>query len=184
MYTDDKATQLLVALLKEYNIKNVVISPGTRNYGFAESIQQDDFFTAYSVIDERSAAYLATGIAFETGEAVVYGLYNAQERGDLFIGAGTMVYEGMIVGSNPKGGDIAVNVCKTKHLSNTRASGSDDALRLTLPVIMSLEKSLEYVGDDEYLEITPKSIRLRKIILNTELRLKAEARKKKAADNQ
>lgn len=119
-------------------------------------------------------------IAFETGEAVVYGLYNAQERGDLFIGAGTMVYEGMIVGANPKGGDIAVNVCKTKHLSNTRASGSDDALRLTPPVIMSLEKSLEYVGDDEYLEVTPKSIRLRKIILNTELRLKAEARKKKA----
>ena len=71
MYTDDKATQLLVALLKEYNIKNVVISPGTRNYGFAESIQQDDFFTAYSVIDERSAAYFATGIAFETGEPVV-----------------------------------------------------------------------------------------------------------------
>ncbi len=122
-------------------------------------------------------------IAFETGEAVVYGLYNAQERGDLFIGAGTKVYEGMIVGSNPKGGDIAVNVCKTKHLSNTRASGSDDALRLTPPTVMSLEQSLEFVGDDEYLEITPQSIRLRKIILNTELRLKAEAKKKKAEQN-
>jgi len=119
-------------------------------------------------------------IAFETGEAVVYGLYNAQERGDLFIGAGVKVYEGMIVGENPKGGDIAVNVCKTKHLSNMRASGSDDSLRLVPPVIMSLEQSLEFVGDDEYLEVTPKSIRLRKIILNTELRLKAEARKKKA----
>ena len=118
-------------------------------------------------------------IAFETGEAVVYGLYNAQERGDLFIGPGVKVYEGMIVGENPKGGDIAVNVCKTKHLSNMRASGSDDSLRLVPPVIMSLEQSLEFVGDDEYLEVTPKTIRLRKIILNTELRLKAEAKLKK-----
>ena len=118
-------------------------------------------------------------IAFETGEAVVYGLYNAQERGSLFIGAGVKVYEGMIVGSNPKGGDIAVNVCKTKHLSNMRASGSDESLRLVPPVNMSLEQSLEFVGDDEYLEITPLSVRLRKTILNTELRLKAEARKKR-----
>ena len=98
----------------------------------------------------------------------------------MFIGPGVKVYEGMIVGENPKGGDIAVNVCKTKHLSNMRASGSDDSLRLVPPVIMSLEQSLEFVGDDEYLEVTPKTIRLRKIILNTELRLKAEAKKKKA----
>ena len=152
----------------------------TRGEGIMSSVF-DKYDKYRGEITRRTTGSL---IAFETGEAVVYGLYNAQERGDLFIGAGTMVYEGMIVGSNPKGGDIAVNVCKTKHLSNTRASGSDDALRLTPPVIMSLEKSLEYVGDDEYLEITPKSIRLRKIILNTELRLKAEARKKKAADNQ
>lgn len=152
----------------------------TRGEGIMSSVF-DKYDKCRGEITRRTTGSL---IAFETGEAVVYGLYNAQERGDLFIGAGTMVYEGMIIGSNPKGVDIAVNVCKTKHLSNTRASGSDDALRLTPPVIMSLEKSLEYVGDDEYLEITPKSIRLRKIILNTELRLKAEARKKKAADNQ
>lgn len=148
----------------------------TRGEGIMSSVF-DKYDKYRGEIQRRAGGSL---IAFETGEAVVYGLYNAQERGDLFVGAGTKVYEGMIVGANPKGGDIAVNVCKTKHLSNTRASGSDDALRLTPPVIMSLEKSLEYVGDDEYLEVTPVSIRLRKIILNTELRLKAEARKKKA----
>lgn len=95
-------------------------------------------------------------IAFETGEAVVYGLYNAQERGSLFIGAGVQVYEGMIVGQSPKAGDIAVNVCKKKHLTNTRSSGSDDALRLTPPRRMSLEDALEFIGDDELVEVTPK----------------------------
>jgi len=111
-------------------------------------------------------------IAFETGDAVAYGLFNAQERGSLFIGAGTPVYEGMIVGSSPKAEDLAVNVCKKKHLTNTRASGSDDALRLVPPRNLSLEDSLEFLADDELLEVTPKSIRIRKRILNSNLRAK------------
>ena len=101
-------------------------------------------------------------IAFESGEAVTYGLYNAQERGTLFIGAGTPVYEGMVVGATPTGEDIAVNVCKRKQLTNVRASGSDDALRLIPPRVMSLEAALEFLGEDELLEVTPKNIRLRK----------------------
>ncbi len=111
-------------------------------------------------------------IAHEEGKAIVYGLFNAQERGELFIGAGVDVYAGMVVGTNPKGGDIVVNVCKTKHLSNCRASGSDDALRLTPPRVMSLEDCIEFLGDDEYMEVTPKSIRIRKIILDHNLRLR------------
>ena len=111
-------------------------------------------------------------IAHETGEAIVYGLYNAQERGDLFIGPGTPVYAGMVVGQNPKGDDIVVNVCKKKHLSNCRASGSDDALRLTPPRKMSLEDAIEFLGDDEILEVTPKSFRIRKIILDHNMRMR------------
>ena len=111
-------------------------------------------------------------IAFETGEAVTYGLYNAQERGMLFIGAGTPVYEGMVVGASPKAEDIAVNVCKKKHVSNMRASGSDEALRLTPPKRMSLEESLEFLADDELLEVTPKNIRIRKRILSNQQRMK------------
>ena len=121
-------------------------------------------------------------IAFETGESVTYGLFNAQERGQLFIGAGVPVYEGMVVGSNPKGEDIAVNVCKKKHVTNMRASGSDDALRLVPPKTMSLEESLEFINDDELLEITPKSIRIRKRILNNDLRMKAWAKNNKASN--
>ena len=111
-------------------------------------------------------------IAFEAGESIVYGLFNAQERGELFIGAGVPVYAGMIVGRNPKGEDLVVNVCKRKHLSNCRASGSDDALRLETPVLMSLEDCLEFLADDEYLEVTPKSIRMRKKILDHNMRLR------------
>ncbi len=118
-------------------------------------------------------------IAWEDGESITYGLYNAEGRGELFIGAGVKVYEGMIVGRNAKSEDIVINVCKKKHVTNTRASGSDDALRLTPPVIMSLENCLEFIADDELVEITPKSIRLRKKILNTELRAKAEAKERK-----
>lgn len=118
-------------------------------------------------------------VAFETGEAVTYGLFNAQGRGALFIGAGTPVYEGMVVGESPKNEDINVNVCKTKHLTNTRSSSSDDALRLIPPKRMSLEECLEFIGDDELLEITPKNIRIRKRILNSELRAKANAKIKK-----
>ena len=111
-------------------------------------------------------------IAFETGEAVGYGLFNAQERGPLFIGPGTQVYEGMVVGENPRGDDMAVNVCKKKQLTNMRASGSDDALRLIPPRQMSIEAALEFLGDDELLEITPGSVRIRKKILSNTERLK------------
>ena len=120
-------------------------------------------------------------VAFESGTAMTYGLFNAQDRGNLLIGAGTEVYEGMIVGINPKPDDITVNVCKKKHVTNMRAAGSDDAMRLTPPLNFSLEQCLEFVEDDELCEVTPKSIRLRKKILNTDQRLKAEAKKKDAA---
>ena len=121
----------------------------------------------------------ATGslISFETGESITYGLFNAQERGQLFIGPGVPVYEGMVVGSSPKAEDIAVNVCKTKHLTNTRASGSDDALRLVPFKKMSLEASIEFLKDDELLEVTPKNIRIRKKILDNNMRMKARFKK-------
>jgi GTP-binding protein len=111
-------------------------------------------------------------IAHETGETTTYGLFAAQERGRLFIGPGIPVYEGMIVGANPKAEDLVVNVCKKKHITNTRASGSDDALKLTPHTVLSLEQSLEFITDDELVEVTPKNIRLRKIILNKEQRMK------------
>jgi GTP-binding protein len=119
-------------------------------------------------------------VAWETGEAVGYGLYNAQERGTLFLEAGTKVYEGMIVGENSRADDIVVNVCKKKHVTNMRASGSDDALRLTTPTILSLEESLEFITDDELVEVTPKSIRLRKKVLDSESRAKSDSRARKA----
>ena len=109
-------------------------------------------------------------VAFEQGTSITYGLYNAQERGELFIGAGVEVYEGMIVGSNSRSEDIAINVCNEKHLTNTRASGSDDALRLVPPVQMSLEQAIEFIAEDELVEVTPKNIRLRKKILDTKTR--------------
>ena len=120
-------------------------------------------------------------VAFETGTAVTYGLYNAQDRGALFIGAGTPVYEGMIVGINPKPDDITVNVCKKKHVTNMRSAGADDAMRLTPPLSFSLEQCLEFVEDDELCEVTPQSIRLRKKILNNDLRAKTIAKQKKDA---
>ncbi len=116
-------------------------------------------------------------VVYEDGETCAYGLYNTQDRGRLFVGPGVAVYEGMIVGESPKAEDLVCNVCKKKHLTNTRASGSDDALRLTPPVNFSLEQCLEFLKDDEYLEVTPESLRLRKAILKKELRLKAAARK-------
>ncbi|MGN0677397.1 MAG: translational GTPase TypA [Ruminococcus sp.] len=120
-------------------------------------------------IERRNTGSL---VSFETGEAVTYGLYNAQERGQLFIGSGTPVYEGMIVGASPKTEDLVVNVCKRKHLTNTRASGSDDALRLVPPRILSLEDCLEFLADDELLEVTPESLRIRKRILSNTNRAK------------
>ncbi len=118
-----------------------------------------------------------TIVAFEAGKSVTYGLYNAQDKGDLFIGAGVEVYEGMIVGLNSRGEDLSINVCKEKHLTNTRASGSDDALRLVPPIQMSLEKAIEFIQDDELVEITPKSIRLRKKILDSKERERANRNK-------
>lgn len=115
-------------------------------------------------------------VAFEAGTAVGYGLFNAQERGELFITPGTEVYEGMVVGASPKSDDLVVNVCKKKHLTNTRASGSDDALRLIPPRILSLEDCLEFLADDELLEVTPENLRIRKRTLNNSLRAKERAK--------
>ena len=126
---------------------------------------------------EISARTRGTLVAFETGTSVTYGLYNAQERGELFIGPGVEVYEGMIVGLNSKAEDISINVCKEKHLTNTRASGSDDALRLVPPIQLSLEKAIEFIQDDELVEVTPLNIRLRKKILDSKTR-EREARSK------
>ena len=118
-------------------------------------------------------------VAFEQGTSITYGLYNAQERGELFIGPGVEVYEGMIVGINSRNEDISINVCKEKHLTNTRASGSDDALRLVPPIKLSLEKAIEFIEEDELVEITPKNIRLRKKILDNKTRERMVARLKK-----
>ncbi|MDE5549724.1 MAG: translational GTPase TypA, partial [Clostridia bacterium] len=127
-------------------------------------------------IQERNRGSL---VAWEDGATTSYGLFNAQERGNLFIGAGVNVYEGMIVGINAREDDMVVNVCKKKQLTNNRASGSEEALKLITPTLMSLEQCLEFIADDELVEVTPKSIRLRKTILSKDLRLKQEAKLKK-----
>ena len=147
----------------------------TRGNGIMNTVLEG--YSAYcGEIESRSRGSM---IAWETGDSVAYGLYNAQERGRLFIGAGVSVYEGMIVGENAKGEDITVNVCKKKHVTNMRASGSDEALRLTPPDQMSLEQCLEFIADDELVEITPKNIRLRKKLLTKNERDKAAFRNKK-----
>ncbi len=117
-------------------------------------------------------------IAFETGESTAYGLFYAQDRGRLFIGPGVEVYEGMIIGANPKNEDLVVNVCKKKHATNTRSSGADEALKLTPHSVLSLEQCLEFISGDEYVEVTPKSVRMRKAILSHEQRMKIQSRKK------
>jgi GTP-binding protein len=121
-------------------------------------------------IERRSYGSL---IAHESGEAVIYGLYNAQERGTLFVTPGTKIYTGMVVGCSPKAEDLVVNVCKRKQMTNVRASGSDDALRLSPPRLLSLEETLEFISDDELVEVTPKNIRIRKAILDHQLRMRA-----------
>ena len=141
---------------------------GTMNHIF-------DSYQAYK--GDIQARVRGTIVAFENGKSVTYGLYNAQDKGDLFIGPGVEVYEGMIVGLNSRGEDLAINVCKEKHLTNTRASGSDEALRLVPPIQMSLEKAIEFIQDDELVEVTPKSIRLRKKILDTKERERANRNK-------
>ena len=117
-------------------------------------------------------------IAFEAGESITYGLFNAQERGNLFIGPGVKVYSGMVVGECPKAEDIELNVCKTKKLTNTRSSSSDEALKLTPPKDMSLEQCLDFIDTDELLEVTPKNLRIRKKILDSTLRKRAMISKK------
>ena len=145
----------------------------TRGEGIMSSVF-DSYIPYKGDIPRRSTGSL---ICHESGEAVTYGLYNAQERGTLFIGAGVPVYEGMVVGVSPKAEDLVVNVCKRKHLTNTRASGSDDALRLVPPRIMSLEDCLEFLADDELLEVTPKSLRIRKRVLDNTQRAKMRGKK-------
>ena len=122
-------------------------------------------------------------VASENGVTTRYGLYNTQERGNLFVGPQTPVYEGMIVGENPKNDDIAVNPCKEKHLTAIRSAGADEKLLLTPPVVFSLEEAIEFITDDELIEVTPKSIRLRKKILNTEIRMKEMMKKRRALQN-
>ena len=121
-------------------------------------------------------AYRQTGslIAFEAGETITYGLFNAQERGTLFLGPGEQVYQGMVVGENPKGGDIELNVCKRKQMTNTRASGSDEALKLVPHKVLSLEQALDFIENDELVEVTPKNIRIRKKILDPKQRMRAD----------
>jgi GTP-binding protein len=134
----------------------------TRGEGIINSI-----FSGYEPykgdIERRTVGSL---VAFETGTAIQYGLFNAQDRGVLFVGPGTEVYMGMVVGSNSRSDDLVVNVCKTKHLSNCRSSSSDEALRLIPHKVMSLEEAIEFLGDDEYLEVTPKNVRIRKRTLD------------------
>lgn len=144
----------------------------TRGEGIINSI----FFDYQPYKGEINRRESGSLVAHENGKAIVYGLFNAQERGELFIGPGVPVYGGMVVGSNPKGGDIVVNVCKEKHLSNCRSSGSDEALRLTPPKNLSLEDCIEFLGDDELLEVTPKSIRIRKVILDHNMRLREKGK--------
>ncbi len=140
----------------------------TRGNGVMSHIFHD--YEAYrGPIEERKTGSL---VAHETGDTSSYGLFNTQDRGKLFVGSGIPVYEGQIVGENARAEDIVVNVCKKKHVTNMRASGSDDALRLTPPVVLSLEQCLEFIADDELVEVTPKSIRMRKKILSKDLRMK------------
>ncbi|MGM9681497.1 MAG: translational GTPase TypA, partial [Eubacteriales bacterium] len=147
----------------------------TRGEGILNSIF--DGYQPYK--GDITARYTGSLVASEAGETTSYGLYNTQDRGAMFIGVQTPVYEGMIVGENPKMGDIAVNPCKTKQLTAIRSKGADEKLILTPPRIMGLEEAIEFIADDELIEVTPKSIRLRKSILNTQNRLKAQAKLKK-----
>jgi len=148
----------------------------TKGEGIMNSVFED--YAPYKgEIPTRTTGSL---IAFETGEAVTYGLYNAQERGVMFIDPGTPVYEGMVVGYTPKSEDIVVNVCKKKHITNMRAAGSDEAMRLNTPRRFSLEEAIEFIAEDEMLEITPKNVRIRKTILDAGLRTKAFVAKLKS----
>ena len=150
----------------------------TRGEGIISSIF-DGYVPYKGEIPKRTTGSL---IAYETGKATTYGVFNAQDRGQMFIPAAIEVYEGMIVGESPKGDDIVVNVCKKKHLTAIRSAGADEALRLVTPKIFSLEEAIEYINDDELIEVTPKSIRLRKSILSNVERAKVRAKNEKAGN--
>ena len=167
-------------------IKLEFIIPSRGIFGFknefltdtkGEGIMNSVFYEYQPFKGEIPRRQTGSLVAYETGEAVTYGLFNAQERGVLFIDPGCKVYEGMVVGYSPKNEDIRVNVCKKKHVTNCRSSSSDEALRLITPKRMSLEEALEFIADDEMLEVTPKNIRIRKIILSGEQRLKLAFKK-------
>lgn len=148
----------------------------TRGDGIISSV-----FDGYRPVKGNGVTIRYTGslVASEDGESTAYGCYHSQDRGELFIGAQTKVYEGMVVGESPKQGDITVNVCKKKQLTAIRSTGADEALRLITPRRMSLEEAIEFIADDELIEVTPQNIRLRKAILNTPMRLRAQSRAKK-----
>ena len=150
----------------------------TRGEGIISSIF-DGYVPYKGDIPKRTTGSL---IAYETGKATTYGVFNAQDRGQMFIPSAIEVYEGMIVGESPKGDDIVVNVCKKKHLTAIRSAGADEALRLVTPKIFSLEEAIEYINDDELIEVTPKSIRLRKAILSNVERAKVRAKNEKSAN--
>lgn len=167
-------------------IKLEFIIPSRGIFGFknefltdtkGEGIMNSVFYEYQPFKGEIPRRQTGSLVAYETGEAVTYGLFNAQERGVLFIDPGCKVYEGMVVGYSPKNEDIRVNVCKKKHVTNCRSSSSDEALRLITPKRMSLEEALEFIADDEMLEVTPKNIRIRKTILSGEQRLKLAFKK-------
>jgi GTP-binding protein len=174
--------------LGETRVRLVFRMPSRGLFGYRSQFLTDthgegvlnQIFDGYDVwagmIANRASGSL---VSFETGESVTYGLFNAQQRGTLLVGPGQKVYEGMVIGYTPTGEDVDVNVCKTKHLSNTRASGSDDALRLVPITPLSLEASLEFLAPDELLEVTPENLRIRKQILNHDLRMKARSKKAK-----
>ena len=170
---DRMKVQFLVPSRGLFGYRNEFLT-ATKGEGIMASVFEE-YAPMKGEIARRSTGSL---VAFETGEAVTYGLFNAQERGALFIGAGTPVYAGMIVGECPKQEDISVNVCKKKQLTNMRASGSDEALRLVPPRQMSLEQDLEFLADDELLEVTPENLRLRKRILDHGLRMREASKKK------
>ena len=165
--------QFLVPSRGLFGYRNEFLT-ATKGEGIMASVFEE-YAPMKGEIARRSTGSL---VAFETGEAVTYGLFNAQERGSLFIGAGVPVYAGMIVGECPKQEDISVNVCKKKQLTNMRASGSDDALRLTTPRTLSLEQCLEFLADDELLECTPENLRLRKRLLDHSARMREASKKK------
>ena len=165
--------ELLVPARGRFGYRNEFLTD-TKGEGIMASVF-DSYAPYKGALSRRNTGSL---VSFETGESITYGLFNAQERGVLFIGAGGDVYEGMVVGQSPKQEDITVNVCKKKQLTNMRAAGADDALRLTSPRQMSQEQCLEFLADDELLEVTPKSLRMRKAILNHEQRMKSLKGKK------